>query len=237
MAFASRMQARLPLGPLARGFLTTPQASLDAADWPVAPRPASTPGSRPTPGAALPGTLASPRAGLPPAGCRELVARLRRGALLSLVLGARATGRTFLRNHPVVSARGRPAWPRPPPGGVDADPRRRARVKAAAGGPTGTRALDAARDRRGIRPGGCENGRSAAGGRGPAAAPAPPARPLPPTPPLDWSWEHDHEHKQWLGGSAAGVGRLAAEASRGGGRRSGMLCGQCAGRRRTRCAG
>src|SRR5215211_7030263 len=58
------------------GFLTTPQASLDAADWPVAPRPASTPGSRPTPGAALPGTLASPRTGLPPAGCRELGARL-----------------------------------------------------------------------------------------------------------------------------------------------------------------
>jgi hypothetical protein len=72
MAFATGMQARLPLGPLARGFLTTPQASLDAADWPVAPRPASTPGSRPTSGAALPGTLASPRAGLPPAGCREL---------------------------------------------------------------------------------------------------------------------------------------------------------------------
>src|SRR5215212_9956627 len=98
MAFATGMQARLPLGPLARGFLTTPQASLDAADWPVAPRPASTPGSRPTPGAALPGTLASPRAGLPPAGCRELVARLRRRALLSVVLDARATGRTFRGN-------------------------------------------------------------------------------------------------------------------------------------------
>ena len=79
MAFATGMQARLPLGPLARGSLTTPQASLDAADWSVAPRPASTPGSRPTPGAALPGTLASPRTGLTPAGCRELVARLRRG--------------------------------------------------------------------------------------------------------------------------------------------------------------
>src|SRR5215218_1237359 len=72
MAFATGMQARLPLGPLTRGFLTTPQASLDAADWPVAPRPASTPGSRPTPGAALPGTLASPQAGHPPASCREL---------------------------------------------------------------------------------------------------------------------------------------------------------------------
>ena len=99
MAFASRMEARLPLGPLARGFLTTPQASLDAADWPVAPRPASTPGSHPTPGAALPGTLASPRTGLAPAGCRELVARLRRAALLSVVLGARATGRTLHRNR------------------------------------------------------------------------------------------------------------------------------------------
>ena len=84
MAFATGMQARLPLGPLARGFLTTPQASLHAADWPVAPRPASTPGSRPTPGAALPGTLASPRAGLPPAGCHELVARLHRRFLLSV---------------------------------------------------------------------------------------------------------------------------------------------------------
>src|SRR5215207_8350698 len=61
MAFATGMQARLPLGPLARGFLTTPQASLDAADRPVAPRPASTPGSRPTPGAALPGTWRLPR--------------------------------------------------------------------------------------------------------------------------------------------------------------------------------
>src|SRR5215211_6948464 len=61
--------------------------------------PASTSRSRPTPGVLLPGTLASPRTGLTPAGCRELVARLRRGALLSVLLGARATGRTFLRNH------------------------------------------------------------------------------------------------------------------------------------------
>src|SRR5215218_9623408 len=58
---------------------------------------ASTPGSRPTPGVLLPGTLASPRTGLAPAGCRELVARLRPGALLPVVLGARAAGRTFLR--------------------------------------------------------------------------------------------------------------------------------------------
>jgi hypothetical protein len=39
--------------------------------------PASTPASRPDPGASLPGTLASPRTGLTPAGCRELDARLR----------------------------------------------------------------------------------------------------------------------------------------------------------------
>jgi len=39
--------------------------------------PASTPASRPTSGASLPRTLASPRTGLAPAGCRELVARLR----------------------------------------------------------------------------------------------------------------------------------------------------------------
>jgi len=43
--------------------------------------PASTPTSRPTPGAILPGTLASPRTGLAPAGCRELVARLRHGVV------------------------------------------------------------------------------------------------------------------------------------------------------------
>jgi hypothetical protein len=61
---------------------------------------ASTPGSHPMPGVLLPGTLASPRTGLAPAGCRELVARLRRGALLSVVLGARAAGRTFPQNRP-----------------------------------------------------------------------------------------------------------------------------------------
>src|SRR6266508_4420451 len=45
---------------------------------------ASTAGSRPPPGAALPGTLASPRAGLTPAGCHELLARLRRPPPFSL---------------------------------------------------------------------------------------------------------------------------------------------------------
>jgi len=42
-------------------------------------RSASTTASLPPPGAVLPGTLASPRTGLAPAGCRELVARLRLG--------------------------------------------------------------------------------------------------------------------------------------------------------------
>jgi hypothetical protein len=85
--------------------------------------PASTSRSRPTPGVLLPGTLASPRTGLTPAGCRELVAQLRRGALLSVVLGARATGRTFPRNRlGWVLAAGRLGSGRPRGGGVDAGP-------------------------------------------------------------------------------------------------------------------
>jgi hypothetical protein len=100
---------RLPIGSApswsrSRGWqMTTLQASLHAADRPVA-RPlagrstsASTPGSRPTPGVLLPGTLASPRTGLAPAGRCELVARLRRYIhLLPLPVSfsARATGRT-----------------------------------------------------------------------------------------------------------------------------------------------
>src|SRR5215218_7041310 len=138
MAFATGMQARLPLGPLTRGFLTTPQASLDAADWPVAPRPASTPGSRPTPGAALPGTLASPQAGHPPASCRELAL----GYTINLpsisapeLLDAHSGGTTL----EWVLAAGRPGPGRPggrrgrrpaPPGPGS---------RAAAGGPAGTR--------------------------------------------------------------------------------------------------
>jgi hypothetical protein len=88
VAFAVKVPARLPLVPLTRVSLTTPQTSLDAADRPVATPStgcccsASTPGSRPTPGAALPGTLASPRTGLAPAGCPELVTRLRHDILL-----------------------------------------------------------------------------------------------------------------------------------------------------------
>ena len=47
--------------------------------------PLRPPGSHPASGAALPRTLASPRTGLTPAGCRELVARLRHNAILSVM--------------------------------------------------------------------------------------------------------------------------------------------------------
>ena len=92
MAFAKSTQARLPPCPAHGGkpsrrcrlrfMLRTGQLL----------HPASTPASQPTPGASLPGTLASPRTGLSPAGCRELVARLRHDNLLAH--GARAAGRT-----------------------------------------------------------------------------------------------------------------------------------------------
>src|SRR4051812_9195561 len=100
VAFALPSRARHPLGPPRGGFgndarrlrfmLRTGQS--------LAPsqglrRSASTTASLPPPGAVLPGTLASPRTGLAPAGCRELVARLRHGD--SFRHGARATGRTM----------------------------------------------------------------------------------------------------------------------------------------------
>ncbi len=58
--------------------------------------PASNPASRPEPGVSLPGTLASPRTGLPPAGYRELGARLRHDHFLPVMapglLDARGSG-------------------------------------------------------------------------------------------------------------------------------------------------
>src|SRR5213592_2404198 len=66
---------------------------------------ASTTGSRPPPGAVLPGTLASPRTGLTPAGCRELVARLRHGELLARH-GAQTPGRTVEAEPPFVGGGG-----------------------------------------------------------------------------------------------------------------------------------
>src|SRR5215204_1363533 len=106
MAFATGIQARLPLGPLARGFLTTLQASLHAADRPVA-RPVSR-GGLPPP---RPRALARRREccyrgpwRLPGPDSHRLAAvSLSLGyvvvLLLSVVLSARATGRTFRRNR------------------------------------------------------------------------------------------------------------------------------------------
>ena len=50
--------------------------------------PASHPASRPRTGASLPGTLASPRTGLAPAGCPQLVAWLRHHNMNLLVVMA-----------------------------------------------------------------------------------------------------------------------------------------------------
>src|SRR4051794_37591190 len=125
--------------------MTTLQASLHVADWPVATsprdarRPASTSTFLPMPGATLPRTLASPRTGLAPAGYPELVTRLHPISLHSLsdtFADARAAGRTpeiqlprYLGVHRALAA---------------ADPRtsgpaahRRARVDHSAVGPAG----------------------------------------------------------------------------------------------------
>ena len=77
VAFARSTQARHPLFP-ADGREPSPRCRLRytlRTDQLL--HPASTPASQPDPEASLPGTLASPRTGLPPAGYRELVARLR----------------------------------------------------------------------------------------------------------------------------------------------------------------
>jgi transposase, IS6 family len=99
MAFAHKSEARLPLGPRFReAFVTTLQVSLHATDRPFACPPRMRTLSfrfdariSPHAGNQLPGTLASPRTGLTPAGCPELAARLHH-ELLSC--GARTAGRT-----------------------------------------------------------------------------------------------------------------------------------------------
>ena len=107
MAFAVKVPARLPLDPFTRVSLTTPQTSLHAADRPVATPStrcrcsASTLASQPTPGAVLPGTLASPRTGLPPAGCPKLVARLRHVILLDDDHASELLDAHFPRTNPV----------------------------------------------------------------------------------------------------------------------------------------
>src|SRR5271157_5129804 len=59
--------------------------------------PASHPASRPRTGASLPGTLASPRTGLTPAGCPQLVDWLRHHNINLLVV----TAPNLLDAHPV----------------------------------------------------------------------------------------------------------------------------------------
>src|SRR6476661_2476030 len=84
MAFTHNPEARLPLDPRSHeAFVTTLQVSLHATDRPFARPPRMRAlsfrfdaGISPHAGNQLPGTLASPRTGLTPAGCPELVARL-----------------------------------------------------------------------------------------------------------------------------------------------------------------
>jgi hypothetical protein len=93
MAFAREKQARLPLAPPNRAGVPNDAAGFTSCCGPVSCSPPDRgfvaplrpPGSHPASGAALPRTLASPRTGLTPAGCRELVARLRHDAILSVM--------------------------------------------------------------------------------------------------------------------------------------------------------
>src|SRR5450755_4394370 len=79
MAFAVSIPARHPLGPTPRaGESMTTLTQLHSRCRPHGrSRPAPHPASRPRTGASLPGTQASPRTGLTPAGRPELVAPLR----------------------------------------------------------------------------------------------------------------------------------------------------------------
>jgi hypothetical protein len=87
--------------PKAAALTTLAQASL-ALQTGRSLRPASHPASRPRTEASLPGTRASPRTGLTPAGRPELVARLRHDGLLSL-MAPESSGRT--RRNPALSTR------------------------------------------------------------------------------------------------------------------------------------
>src|SRR6266536_3279092 len=64
--------------------------------------PASPPASRPTTEVSLPGTLASPRTGLTPAGCRELLIRLRQ-TNLPYSHGVRTAGHTWIQAETTVT--------------------------------------------------------------------------------------------------------------------------------------
>jgi hypothetical protein len=83
VAFAQLLRARHPLDPGYRAVWR--RCGLRFMLWTAhLVHPASTQASRPTPGASLPGALAAPRTGLPPAGHHELV------------LGDRRKGVSFL---------------------------------------------------------------------------------------------------------------------------------------------
>lgn len=85
MAFTHTRQARHPhTVPKERKCLTTLQTSRNAADRSVVP-PRFAPGLSATHGVSLTGTLVSPRTGLTPAGCPELVAQLRHNNLLAVM--------------------------------------------------------------------------------------------------------------------------------------------------------
>jgi hypothetical protein len=79
MAFAIAKQARHPLVHLAVRLLTTLARASHVLRTGQLLHPASTQGSLPTPEISLPGTRASPWTGLSPAGCHQLVDRLRHG--------------------------------------------------------------------------------------------------------------------------------------------------------------
>jgi hypothetical protein len=86
---------------------------------------ASTPGSRPTPGVLLPGTLASPRAGLTPAGCRELGARLHPRSSFHHsapeLLDAHSPGITARPEATIEVTSSAPGWEWPPGAVFDPD--------------------------------------------------------------------------------------------------------------------
>jgi hypothetical protein len=80
MAFAVAERARHPLShPSVGAILSTLAQDSHMLRTGQLLHPASTQGSLPTPGTSLPGTRASPWTGLSPAGCHQLVDRLRHG--------------------------------------------------------------------------------------------------------------------------------------------------------------
>ena len=84
MAFAQTPRARLSLSLLSQATSRRCKLHLMLRTANLL-HPASDPAFRPTPGVSLPGTLASPRTGLAPAGRRQLVVRLRHDCSFALM--------------------------------------------------------------------------------------------------------------------------------------------------------